>query len=96
MKWTTLGIDVAKQGFQLHGVDDRGEGVIQKRVRRTQLLQTVAQLPACVIGMEACRSAQFWAIKSAAYWPSAGLSLLRALQDCGRNCPRSWKAGMTL
>ena len=58
-KYTTLGIDGAKQVFHLHGVADRGAVVMQKRVSRTKLLQTVAQLPACVIGMEACSSAQY-------------------------------------
>jgi transposase len=61
MKVTTLGIDVAKSIFQLHGVDEHGKVAIQKRVTRGKLLETVAQLPACVIGMEACGSAQYWA-----------------------------------
>src|SRR5215203_3424132 len=61
MHCTTLGIDVAKQVFQLHGVDERGHVVVQKRVTRAKLRATVAQLPACVSGMEACSSAQYWA-----------------------------------
>src|SRR5215510_16526208 len=61
MKVTTLGIDLAKSIFQLHGVDEQGKVTIQKRVPRSKLLETVAQLPACVIGMEACGSAQYWA-----------------------------------
>ncbi len=61
MNCTTLGIDLAKQVFQLHGVDDRGHVVVQKRVSRRRLRATVAQLPACVIGMEAWSSSQYWA-----------------------------------
>jgi transposase len=61
MHCTILGIDVAKQVFQLHGVDERGQVVLQKRVSRSKLPETIAQLPACVIGMEACSSAQYWA-----------------------------------
>src|SRR5215813_14143136 len=61
MKVTTLGIDLAKSIFQLHGVDEHSKVTIQKRVPRSKLLETVAQLPACVIGMEACASAQYWA-----------------------------------
>ena len=61
MKVTTLGIDLAKSIFQLHGVDEHGKVAVQKRVTRSKLLETVAQLPACVIGMEACASAQYWA-----------------------------------
>ena len=60
MHITTLGIDVAKSVFQLHGVDARGRAVLSRRVKRQQLLDTVANLPACVIGMEACGSAQHW------------------------------------
>src|SRR5215475_691111 len=61
MKVTTLGIDLAKSIFQLHGVDEHGKVVVQKRVPRSKLLETIAQLPAGVIGMEACASAQYWA-----------------------------------
>jgi transposase len=61
MKCTTLGIGVAKSVFQLHGVDKEGEVVVQKRVSRGKLLETVVQLPACLIGMEAGGSAQYWA-----------------------------------
>jgi transposase len=61
MNCTTLGIDLAKTLFQLHGVDERGHVVVHKRVSRKKLLETVAQLPACLIGMEACSSSQYWA-----------------------------------
>jgi hypothetical protein len=50
-----------RQVFQLHGVDERGRVVIQKRVSRSKFRATIAQLPACVIGMEACSSSQYWA-----------------------------------
>jgi transposase len=61
MQGTTLGIDLAKNIFQLHGVDERGNVALQKRVTRNKLRETVAQLPPCLIGMEACASAHFWA-----------------------------------
>lgn len=60
MDITTLGIDLAKNVFQLHGVDARGRAVLSRRVKRGQLLQVVASLPPCVIGMEAGGSAQHW------------------------------------
>jgi len=60
MHSTTVGIDVAKHVFQVHGVDTRGRAVLSRRVTRSQLLQAVASLPPCVIGMEACGSAQHW------------------------------------
>ena len=61
MNCTTLGVDVAKNVFQLHGVDERGQVVVQKRVSRSKFRATIAQLPSCIIGMEACSSAQYWA-----------------------------------
>src|SRR5215211_2446984 len=61
MNWTTLGRDGAKQIFQLPGVDERGQVVVQKRVTRSKLRAAIAQLPACVIGREACSSAQYGA-----------------------------------
>ena len=60
MHITTLGIDVAKHVFQLHGVDGRGRTVLSRRMTRSQLLNAVASLPPCVIGMEACGSAHHW------------------------------------
>jgi transposase len=57
MQVTTIGIDVAKSVFQLHGVDSRGRVVLRKRLAREKLLAFVANLPQCVIGMEACASA---------------------------------------
>ena len=56
----TLGIDLAKSVFQLHGVNERGEVVLRKQVRRAQLLGVVAQIGPCLIGMEACGSSQYW------------------------------------
>ena len=60
MHVTTLGIDLAKNVFQLHGVDDRGHAVLSRRVRRNKLMEVVTSLPPCVIGMEACASAHYW------------------------------------
>src|SRR6266705_4816848 len=61
MKVTTVGLDLAKSVFTLHGVDERGNMVLRKTVRRAKLLEGFAQLPACVVGMEACSGAQHWA-----------------------------------
>ena len=61
MKVTIVGIDLAKSIFQLHGVDAHGKVALQKRVTRAKLRETIAQLPPCLIGMEACSSAQYWA-----------------------------------
>jgi transposase len=61
MKITTVGLDLAKSVFTLHAVDEHGNAVLRKTVRRGKLLDLFAQLPACVVGMEACSGAQHWA-----------------------------------
>ena len=61
MKITTVGIDLAKNVFQVHGVDERGKAVLRKQLRRDQVAVFFANLPPCLIGMEACGSAHHWA-----------------------------------
>ena len=54
---STIGLDIAKSVFQIHGVDRDGEVAIRKRVSRAKLLEFLAGLPPCVIGIEACPTA---------------------------------------
>ncbi|HXG97330.1 MAG TPA: IS110 family transposase [Gemmatimonadales bacterium] len=61
MKITTVGVDLAKSVFTVYGVDEHGKPALRKTVRRGKLLELFAQLPACVVGMEACSGAQHWA-----------------------------------
>ncbi|CAM3486938.1 IS110 family transposase [Polaromonas hydrogenivorans] len=63
MKVTTVGIDLAKNVFQLHGVNEFGKPVLKKQLRREQMAEFFVNLPACLIGMEACGSAHHWARK---------------------------------
>jgi transposase len=63
MKITTSGIDVAKSVFQVHGVDEHGEVVLRRQLRRAQLLLFFSKLEPCLIGMEACASSHYWARK---------------------------------
>lgn len=63
MKITTIGVDLAKSVFQVHGVDERGKAALRKQLKRRQVLIFFANLPPCLIGMEACASAHFWARK---------------------------------
>ncbi|WP_276968315.1 IS110 family transposase, partial [Metallibacterium scheffleri] len=63
MKITTVGIDLAKNVFQLHGVDRHGKTVLRKQIKRDQMAVFFANLPTCLIGMEACGSAHHWARK---------------------------------
>ena len=61
MNITTVGIDLAKSVFQVHGVDERGKVLLRKSVKRSELTKMFANLPMCLIGMEACGSAHYWA-----------------------------------
>jgi len=63
MKIKTIGLDLAKNVFQVHGVDEQGKTVLKKTLKRSQVLPFFANLPACLIGLEACASAHYWARK---------------------------------
>jgi len=56
-----IGIDLAKQVFQLHGVDSQEKPVLRKQLRRNQMLTYFAKLSPCLIGIEACSSSHYWA-----------------------------------
>jgi transposase len=58
---TTIGLDLAKNWFQVHGADAQGRPVLRKKLARGKLLEFFANLPPCLIGMEACGSAHHWA-----------------------------------
>ena len=58
---STVGLDLAKSVFQVHGADDKGAVVIRKKLRRDRLLAFFAELPHCLVAMEACASAYHWA-----------------------------------
>ena len=60
-KVSTIGLDIAKNVFQVHGVDDEGQVVIRRKLRRRQVLTFFAKLPPCLIGMEACATSHYWA-----------------------------------
>jgi transposase len=63
MKITTAGIDLAKNLQQVYGVDERGNAVLKKQLKRGQVVSFFVNLPPCLIGMEACGSAHHWARK---------------------------------
>src|SRR5271169_5341013 len=58
---TRVGLDLAKNVFQVHGVDAKGEVIVARKVRRGALAQFFAKLAPCVVAMEACSSAHHWA-----------------------------------
>jgi transposase len=58
---TTIGLDLAKHVFQVHGVDASGAVVLRKQLRRGQVMAFFATLPCCLVGLEACATAHHWA-----------------------------------
>jgi transposase len=61
MQITTIGLDIAKNVFQVHGIDATEKVVVRKQLRRGQVMKFFEALPPCLIGMEACASAHYWA-----------------------------------
>src|SRR6266705_5992263 len=61
MQITTIGLDIAKNVFQVHGIDAAEKVVVRKQLRRGQVIGFFAALPPCLIGMEACATAHYWA-----------------------------------
>jgi transposase len=58
---TTIGLDLAKSVFQVHGVDATGRAVLKRQLKRKDVLAFFKKLPPCLIGMEACATAHYWA-----------------------------------
>lgn len=70
---SVIGIDLAKNTFQLHGVDSQGKTVLRKTLKRTQVADFFSNLPHCLVGMEACASSTYWA---------------RVIDSCGHTAKR--------
>ena len=58
---TTIGLDIAKSVFQVHGIDATGEVVVRRRLSRGRILAFFEKLPRCLVGMEACNTSHYWA-----------------------------------
>jgi transposase len=65
MKITTVGIDLAKNVFQIHAANAQGKALINKQLPRSKMAEFFISLPPCLVAMEACSSAHFWARKFA-------------------------------
>src|SRR6478735_4021531 len=61
MQITTIGLDIAKNVFQVHGIDAAEKVVVRKQLRRGQVMKFFAALPPCLVGIEACATAHYWA-----------------------------------
>src|SRR5215471_19215280 len=87
MQITTIGLDIAKNVFQVHGIDAAEKVVVRKQLRRGQVLKFFAALPPCLVGMEACATDPE-APESANYF--------RLLWYCGNHAPRYSDSAMTV
>src|SRR4051794_33102898 len=61
MQITTVGLDIAKNLFQVHGADAQGHVLLKRKLARGKVLEFFATLPACLVGLEACGAAHYWA-----------------------------------
>src|SRR4051812_9843393 len=61
MQITTIGLDLAKNVFQVHGIDATGKVVVTRQLRRSQVIEFFKKQQACLVGMEACATAHYWA-----------------------------------
>jgi transposase len=74
---TTVGVDLAKSVFTVHGVDAAGHTVLRKTVRRDKLMELIATLPPCLIGLEACSGAHEWARQFERHGHRVGIMMAR-------------------
>ena len=77
----TVGLDLAKTVFHVHGADGSGRGVLRKKLRRDLVLAFFGQLPLCVVAIEACGGAHFWGRVS-----RRTTRRQAAKQPCARRC----------
>jgi transposase len=61
MQVTTIGLDLAKNVFQVHGIDSAGKIILQRQLRRGRVIAFFKKLPHCLVGMEACATGHHWA-----------------------------------
>jgi transposase len=67
MRVATIGLDLAKYVFQVHGIDDAGTVVVRKRLKRSEVAAFFAGLQPCLVGMEACSTSHHWAREIASF-----------------------------
>ena len=66
---TTIGLDIAKSVFQVHGVDAAGQVIIRRQLKRRYVLAFFEKLPPCLVGIEACASSHHWSRETQGAWP---------------------------
>jgi transposase len=80
---TRIGLDLAKNVFQVHGVDAAGNVVVTRKLRRRLVSEFFRQLPPCLVAMEACASAHYWGREIAAAHSASACEAVRAAQQDG-------------
>ena len=81
MAIVTIGLDLAKHVFQVHGVNEDGRATLRRKFRRTEVEAFFTTLPPCLVGMEACSSAHHWARRISALGHE-----VRLIGDCPEFC----------
>jgi len=76
MQVTIIGLDISKSVFQVHGVNEPGEPLLRRRVRRREVLGFFANLEPCVVGIEACHSSQRLLGRSSAFYHDSAAALV--------------------
>jgi transposase len=71
----TIGVDLAKNVFQIHGVDAEGAVIVRRQLRRRQMLPFFKKQPTCLVGIEACATSHHWAQRSPALTRMKSLSV---------------------
>ena len=74
---STLGLDIAKSVFQVHGVDAHGKVVVRRQLRRRQVLPFFKKLPSCLVGIEACATSHHWSRELQSARPHRALDATR-------------------
>jgi len=95
MQVTTIGLDIAKNVFQVHGIDGEEKVVVRKQLRRGQVLRFFQELSPCLVGLEACATAHYWAREltklghEVRVMPVPSAEHVRSRGRCGHACPGS-------
>jgi hypothetical protein len=89
---TTIGLDIAKSVFQIHGIDAAGDVIVRRKLKRRYVLPFFQKLPPCVVGIEACASSHHWSrelqalghtrVRRVPQWKSRQ----QFLSSCGNSC----------
>src|SRR5207247_6797310 len=77
---TTIGFDIAKSVFQVHGVDAVGQVIVRRQLKRRQVIEFFQKLPPCLVGIEACVSSHYWSRELHALGHSVRLMLQAYVQ----------------